>query len=536
MKNISFKKTLDDMRIRQLKSGRRNLLDLLSGLFRPISSKRNQPETISQVLERVTEKYPTKDAVVCDNIRLTFNQLMEQANRLGTGLSALGIAHGDWVAIMLPNCPEFVVSFLAIAKIGAVVVPVDIYYQQPELKRLLHDGNITTLITSSEFLNTAKPIISRCASFKNLILKESNAKDHLSLEDLLNTWEEVKRINPKTKSQDDLLYLYTSGTTGTPKGVLLSHAKAIAIGKAWRKRFPITDDDKCYTLAPLFRSPALLSVLVAGLCYGITMVIPSAFRPKQVWEQIDFENISFFHANPFHFAALATMPLKENQKLPALKLCYSSGNRLSPKVARKFLDRFGIRIEERYGTLEAGGICRKGYPLKGVHIKLIDEKGKKVRAKNRMGEIVVKTPTMVKEYYNLPELSRKVFRGGWFHTGDLGKLDQNGKLHILYRKKAVVLIDDKEVYPDEVEQVIRSHQKVENVKVVKDKSKSERVALKAIVVLKESCTQEALLRFCESKLEAHKIPNSIEFRKELPRSWKAVIDGMEQAYPRWGES
>lgn len=524
------------MRIRRLKFGKSNLLDRLSGRFRPISSKRYQPENISQVLERVAEKYPTKDAVVCDNIRLTFSQLKEQADRLESGLSTLDITYGDWVAIMLPNCPEFVISFLAIAKIGAIVVAVDIYYQQPELERLLHDGHITTLITSSEFLDTAKPIISKYAGFKNLILKESNSKGYLSLEDLLNTKEEVKRINPKTKSQDDLLYLYTSGTTGTPKGVLLSHTKAIAIGRAWRNRFPITDDDKCYTLAPLFRSPALLSVLVAGLCYGITMVIPSAFRPKQVWKQIDFENISFFHANPFHFAALANIPLEENRKLPALKLCYSSGNRLSPKVARKFLDRFGIRIEERYGTLEAGGICRKGYPLKGVRIKLIDEKGKKVKAKDRMGEIVVKTPMMVREYYNLPKLSRKVFRGGWFHTGDLGKLDQNGKLNILYRKKTVVLIDGKEVYPDEVEQVLRSHQKVANVKVVKDKSKSERGALKAIVVLKESCTQEALLRFCESKLEAHKIPYLIEFRKELPRSWKAVIDGMEQAYPRWGES
>jgi long-chain acyl-CoA synthetase len=209
---------------------------------------------------------------------------------------------------------------------------------------------------------------------------------------------------------------------------------------------------------------------------------------------------------------------------------------LSPKVARKFLDRFGIRIEERYGTLETGGICRKGYPLKGVRIKLINEKGKKVKEKNRIGEIVVKTPMMVREYYNLPELSRKVFNGGWFHTGDLGKLDQNGKLHILYRKKTVVLIDGKEVYPDEVEQVLRSHQKVENVKVVKDESKLDRLALKAIVVPKESCTQEALLRFCESKLEAYKIPYLIEFRKELPRSWKAVVDGLGQAYPRWGES
>lgn len=523
------------MRIRRFKSRRSLLLDGLCGRFRSIFSKRFQPKNISQVLEEAAAKYPTKDAVVCDDIRLTFSQLKEQANRLETGLSALGITQGDWVAIMLPNCLEFVISFLAIAKIGAIVVPVDIYYQQPELERLLHDGHINTLITSFELLDTAEPSIRKCSGFKNLILRESNAKDYPSLEELLNAEEELERITPKIKSQDDLLYLYTSGTTGMPKGVVLSHAKAIAIGRAWRNRFTITDDDKCYTLAPLFRSPTLLSVVVAGLCYGIPMVIPSEFRPQQIWDQIDCENISFFHANPFHFAALANMALKENQKLPILKMCYSSGNRLSSRIVRKFLERFGIRIEERYGTLEAGGICRNGYPLKGVRIKLIDENGKKIKEKERTGEIIVKTPMMVREYHNLPELSSKVFRGGWFHTGDVGKIDQQGKLHIIYRKKTVVLIDGKEVYPDEVEQVLRGHPKVEDVMVVKDNLAAENVAIKAIVVLKESCSQEMLVNFCRSRLANHKIPHLIEFRGELPRSWKAVIDGMGQAYPMWGE-
>jgi long-chain acyl-CoA synthetase len=523
------------MRIRKYKSESSLFLDRFWARFCPIFSKRLEPKNISQVLEQVAAKYPTKDAVVCDDVHLTFSQLKEQGSRLVNGLSDLGVTQGDWVAIMLPNCPEFVISFLAIAKVGAIVVPVDIYYRQPELERLLHNGHITTLIASSEFLDTAEAAISKCPNLKILILKESNAKDYPCLEDLLNIEDDVERVTPKIKSQDDLLYLYTSGTTGMPKGVVLSHANVIAIGRAWRHKFLITDDDKCYTLAPLFRSPALLSVVIAGLCYAITMVIPSKFRPRQVWQQIDSENISFFHANPFHFAALANMPLEKNRKISALKLCYSSGNRLSPRVAGKFLDRFGIRIEERYGTLEAGGICRNGYPLKGVRIKLIDEKGKRIKEKGRMGEIVVKTPMLVKEYHNLPELSRKVFRGGWFHTGDLGKIDQQGKFHILYRKKTVVLIDGKEVYPDEVEQVLRSHPKVEDVMVVKDKLEPENVALKAIIVLKESGSREELLKFCRSRLATNKIPHLIEIRAELPRSWKAAIDGMGQAYPMWGE-
>jgi len=534
------------MKGRHFKSGKNHFY---YSRFCSIFSKWGEPKNISEVLERIAAKYPEKDAIVCDHVRCTFRQLKDQAARLANGLSAMGVSRGDWVAVMLPNCPEFVISFFAIAGIGGVVVPVDIYYRQPELKRIMLDGHVATLITSAEYLDIAEQTVRECPGFKNLILKENKAKDYPGLEAMLNTGEEAERMAPKTglskirlpkirlpkiKLKDDLLYLYTSGTTGMPKGVVLRHARVIAIGRAWRKRFPLTDKDKCYTLAPLFRSPALLSVIVSGVYYGITMVIPSAFRPRQVWEQIVSENISFLHANPFHFAALANLPLEENRKLPALKLCYSSGNRLSPRVAEKFLDRYGVKIEERYGTLEAGGICRNGRPLGKVRIKLIDEKGKKIKENGRMGEIVVKTSMMVKEYHNLPELSRKVFRNGWFHTGDIGKIDQQGKLHILYRKKTVVLIDGKEVYPDEVERVLLSHPKVKDVRVVKDRPKPGSAAIKAIVVLKEPCSQEVLLEFCRSRLDPYKTPYLIEFREELPRSWKTAVDA-GQAYPMWGE-
>lgn len=509
------------------------ILRWLRELSTQIFSKHLEKNDIPGVLKQVAAKCPDKEAIVCDDKRITFRQLEEQAEILASGLSTLGVSKESWVAVMLPNCPEFVLSFLAIAKLGAVLAPVDIYYQKPELEMLLQSGDIATLITSREFLHVVEPAIRSYKNFRNLILKDLNS-DYPNLKSMKSIGNTGNAL-PRVRSRDNLLYLYTSGTTGMPKGVVLSHANVIARGRNYWRRFPITEEDKCYNLAPLFRGAALFSVVIAGICYGITMVIPSDFRPHQVWEQITSENVSFFHANPFHFAVLANMPREENRKLPNIKLCFSSGNRLSPSIANKFLDKFGIRIAERYGTVEAGGIFVDGRTRRGVRIRLIDGNGKRIREKCQMGEIVVKTPMMAKEYRGLPELSRKIFKDGWFHTGDLGIIDEYDKLRIIYRKKTVVLIDGKEVYPDEVAEVFRSHPKVKDAMVFGAHTEANSTTLKALVVPKRSCSQEAILEYCSIRLASYKIPRLIEFREELPRSWKAVITGKEQAYPVWGE-
>jgi len=523
------------MQIKEIKS--RHNQDYFNpySCFHTFISKIFRPSNIAKVLEKSALKYPDKYAVIYDNSRITFNQLKEKSAHLESGLRSLGITKGDWVAVMLSNCPQFVISFLAIAGIGAIVVPVDIYYRRHELESLFRDVHIKALITSPDFLDIVEPSICNCSDFRHLILTESNSNEYLCLEDLLKSEDLLKRIPSKIKPEDDLLYLYTSGTTGRPKGVVLSHEKAIEIGRSWRNRSSITDNDTCYTLAPLFRSPALLSVMVAGIYYAIPMVISPTFCVQKVWDIIKSEHVTYFHANPFHFAALANLPVEKNLKYPALKLCYSSGNRLSPKVARKFFYKFGIRIEERYGTLEVGGICKNGYPLKGVGIKLIDKKGKQIKEKDRKGEIIVRTPMMVKKYHTLSDLSDKVFRDGWFHTGDIGKIDQNGKLHILYRMKTAFLISGKEVYPDKIEKVLRGHPKIQDVLVIKEKLNPDYFSIKAIIVLKGKCSHEILLNYCRSRLSNHEIPSLFEFRKELPRSWKKVIGGSGPAYPMWGE-
>ncbi|MCP4113772.1 MAG: acyl--CoA ligase [Desulfobacteraceae bacterium] len=511
----------------------RRLLPRLQSYF---CSKTSEPSVIYEVLEHIAAKYPEKDAVVCDNVHMSFTRLKEQADRLSASLSDMGVVRDDRVAIMLPNCPEFVISFLAIAKTGAVVVPVDIYLHRPELETLLQKMHVTSLIAAREFLDIAEPAVRTCHDFKNLILKGLKTENYPDFDDMLKT-EKTGFAAPKISPGDILLCLYTSGTTGIPKSVLLNHENVIARGRKYWKGFPLSDSDKCYNLAPLFRGAALFSVLTAGLCYGVTMVIPAAFQPDRIWEQIISENISFFHANPFHFAVLANMPLKENPDLnqSALKLCFSSGNKLPPMVAEQFSDRFNIRIAERYGTVEAGGICLNGIPRQGVRIRLTDEKGNRIKEHGCIGEIVVKTPFMAKEYHEFPELSRSIFKNGWFRTGDIGKIDIRGKLHIICRKKRVVLIKGKEVYPDAVEKVLREHPKVKEALAVRSESGNGEFSLKAVAVLKESCSQEELLEYFNEKSEYCGMLDMIEFRDELPRSWKSVINGTDQAYPVWGE-
>jgi long-chain acyl-CoA synthetase len=473
------------------------------------------------VVEAAAARWPDREALVCGGDRLTYGELDRRATALCRGLRALGVERGEGVAAMLPNCTDLVLSFLAAARLGAVFVPVDIYHRRPELERLLEDGEVSALIVGPELGELAGQARSNVPRVRHLVPADA-------LEGLSRAARGVGPGPAAVRPRDELLYLHTSGTTGRAKGVLLGHERAIAIGRAWRAELDLRGDDRCYTLAPLFRSPALLSVVVGGLWYGIPMVIPPGFRPERVWDELAAERVTLLHANPYHYALLANAPPGPTGPIP-LRRCYSTGNRLPPAVARKFVARFGVPIEERYGTSEAGGISSNGRPLRGVRIRIVGRDGRRL-GPNELGEVAVRTPVMADGYRGRPDLTRESFRGGWFHTGDLGRIDAHGRLEIVRRKKTVVLSGGREVYADEVEQVILSHPKVREAMVIRAEPGAG-AALVALVVLRGRFTVEKLRGYCSARLADHKLP-LFEARRELPRSWKAVA---RSDYPRWGE-
>ncbi len=491
-------------------------------------------ESLPEVFEERVQFFPEREAVVSDQVRLSFRQLEEKVSRFAVYLRDNNVRQGDWAAIILPNCSEFVISFLALAKIGAVIVPVDTYFGTQELKNLFDIIPVTTCITNPAFLPIVQSILIEKPKFVNLILDQTCREGDPNTVEPGNETISTNITWPKLRPRTPFLYLYTSGTTGPPKGILLDHDRVMRISIGWRNRLPLIGDEKCYNLAPLFRSPALFSVIGAGIYYGITMIIPTEFRPEKVWDEIASERACLFHANPYHFGILAKLTQPNKRETETVRLCYATGNRLSLQTKRIFLETFGLAIESRYGTSETGGICRDGVPLSNVRIRLIDQAGKEIKTVNRTGEIIVRTPTMIKEYRNLPHCSKQTFRNGWFRTGDRGKFDASGCLRILSRIKTAVTVAGRTVYADDIERILRSHKAVREVMVIRKQNAVEVENLTAVVVL-HSPADPDFMRFCTESPLLRNMPCLIEIKDELPKNWKNAQDDQLQNFPEWGK-
>ena len=487
---------------------------------------------ITTVLDKMDARFPKREALVCGGKRLTFHQLKEQTYNFSKNLYAGGIGKGDTVGILLPNCVEYAACFIAPLRIGAISVPLNPRYSRLELEAIFRDCKLAALITTAKQLEVVEPLVRSLRSFKTLIVnyhltpKQSFRQglkigDTKSLKDMLSTATGEIEM-PPICDEDDAVYMYTSGTTGPPKGVILTHGIIERRGENTRN-LNITSDDKCYTLGGLSHNAKLFIGLVWSLYLGMTFYTDTKFHPEQVLRRLTSFKISFFHASPFHFGVLANWEgFKEIPKLPFLKLCLASGNAVSMNIAQKFQERFGIGITENYGITEAGGLCTDGVLQPNVQMKIIDENGHKLE-NNQVGEVIVKGPGKAKGYLHRPQLTAKVFKGGWFYTGDLGKTDEMGRLHIVCRKKNLIVIDGEEIYPGEIQEVLRSHPHVQDALIRKHDGKG----LIAFVVLNTPCTAPDLLEFCRERLTVRKVPHVIEICEDLPYLWKEAIERNE---------
>lgn len=487
---------------------------------------------ITTVLDKMDARYPNKEALVCGGKRLTFHQLKEQTHNLSKNLYARGIGTGDTVGILLPNCVEYAASFIAPLRIGAISVPLNPRYSRLELEAIFRDCKLAALITTSKQLEGVEPLVRSLRSFKTLIVNYHltpnqsyrqglKIGDTKSLRDMLTTATGEIEM-PPICDEDDAVYMYTSGTTGPPKGVILTH-RIIARRGANTRNLSVTFDDKCYTLGGLSHNAKLFIGLVWSLYLGMTFYTDTKFHPEQTLIRLTSSEISFFHASPFHFGVLANWEgFKEIPKMPFLKLCLSSGNAVSMNIAQKFQERFSIGITENYGITEAGGLCTDGVPQPNVQIKILGNRGHELE-NNQVGEVIVTGPGKAKGYLNRPQETAKAFKDDWFYTGDLGKIDEMGRLHIVCRKKNLIFIDGEEIYPEEIQKVLCSHPHVQDALVREYKEK----LLKAFVVLNTPCPAQALLEFCRGRLAAQKVPHIIEVCDDLPYLWKDAIERSE---------
>jgi long-chain acyl-CoA synthetase len=499
--------------------------------------------TLGEMLERSAGQYPDKTALVYKGLRLSYRELNIRANKLARALVALGIKAGeDKVGILLPNCTEFVISMFGVFKSGAAVVPLNILLKGDELAYIINHSDAKIIITGPPYDQLLSLILPKLPQLKEVI-SLSEEGDYLSFSEILEQ-ESGENYKPQIGLEDIAAIYYTSGTTGLPKGAMLTHVNlltnVVAIGTALnasRKDIPLC-------CVPMFHALAVTGTVLTPIFGGMTLVILDHFLPQPVLQAIQDEKVTIFVGVPTMYAILANMPHLDRYDLSSLRLCFCGGAPLTKAIVEKFESKFPAKIYEGYGLSETSPLVsvnplhkRKigsiGKVVSRVEWKLVDEKGQEVPP-GKVGEIIVRGMNVMKGYYKDPEATRKAIRDGWLYTGDMGRMDSEGYVYIVDRKKDMIIVGGENVYPREIEEVIYTYPGVLEAAVIGIPDPVKGEIPKAFVVPKPGARldEQKLLAFCREKLAAFKVPRSVEILDELPKTatgkiWKRKLRDME---------
>ncbi len=500
---------------------------------------------IASMLEYSAHEYPEKTAIIFGDKRLTYAQLNAAANQVANGLVSAGIQKGDKVALSCPNLPFFPIVYYGILKTGAVVVPLNVLLKGREISYHLSDSDARAFIC---FEGTPElPMAKEGAEgFKNapdcknfwVITADPAAPSPIegtsTFGRLIHGQSPVFEIAP-TSPDDTGVILYTSGTTGFPKGAELSHSNITMNAIGSRTLLELRNDDIQAVLLPLFHSFGQVVQMNAGIAAGNALVLIPRFSPQAVLTAIQEEKVTVFAGVPTMYWQLLTYEDKENrfdlEKIAAtLRIGASGGASMPVEIMKGIEEKYKIPIIEGYGLSETSPVAtfnhlnkpRKpgsvGTPIWGIEVKVFDEKSMEV-ATGEVGEIVVRGHNVMKGYYKKPDATAKAFNGtSWFHTGDLGRMDEDGYLYIVDRVKDMIIRGGFNVYPREIEEVLMTHPAISLASVIGIPHESHGEEIKAFVVFKENhtVTETEIINWCKEQMAAYKYPRIVEIRKSLP--------------------
>ncbi|MCU0533553.1 MAG: AMP-binding protein [Hydrococcus sp. Prado102] len=497
---------------------------------------------LTQLFAKAVSNHPEKTAIVCDNITMSYQELNTKVEGFSRGLNSIGVGRGDCVALLLPNCPEFVIGFYAIAKLNGIVLPLNHLFKTEEVGYYLADSDVSVIITDSKRADLCQQALSDSDRAIQLIVVDKIHPPAKYFYDLILL--EKTEDEPALPTSDDVLYQYSSGSTGRPKRVGRTQRNLYYEAISFAETAKVTSSDNILCVVPLYHAHGLGNCLLAATCNGATLVIleqsmqngisvevPFVFKVPRILDLIETEKITILPGVPYIFKAMAESPASDRANLSTVRLCFSAGNFLGKDVFDKFLKRFSVPVRQLYGCTEAGAVAINldenseatwnsvGAPLKNVKIEIIGEHGDEL-AVGAIGEVVIKSPTLTNEYYNLPELNRQAFKDGAFFTGDLGKFDAAGRLYITGRKKILIDTGGRKVDPIEIEDILVTHPKVKEAVVVGVKEIHSGEIVKAVIVPNEpeAFQEQEIFSYCQERLAEFKVPKIVEFRDEIPKS------------------
>lgn len=491
---------------------------------------------VAETLETKAKKFSDKPAIIFKDQNITFSQLRDFSFHLADSLINLGIKKGDKVAIYLPNCPEYIYSYLAVWCCGATAVPLDFMLTEDELVSCLCHSEAKILLAKSKADVSLVSLKNKCPFLKDIIVCQEKIESLLSFEELL---EKGKNTIPQIKIQDKdyAIIFYTSGTTGKPKGVLVNYLQLDAPVKAI-DYFVNDIYEKDVTLCALpFSHLGGLIYIQINITFAVTAVLMERFMPLAFLKNIANYKVSWFWLVPSMYYALLQLKEFESFDLSTLRWLVIFGAPSSPDAMRRFHQHcpqahlfhgWGLTETNAPTTVIPTGshkIESVGRPPPWIEVKIFDEEDKEV-PQGQVGEIVVRGWVVTDGYYKDPQATALGMRNGWFHTGDLGRFDSESYLYIVGRKKEMIKIGGEIVFEPEIETVIHKHNDIAEVAVIGVLDKLRGEVPKAFVALKEGSklNEEDLRYFCRQHLAHFKIPHYFQFVNELPKNRAGKID------------
>ncbi|MGQ4892433.1 MAG: long-chain-fatty-acid--CoA ligase [Candidatus Njordarchaeia archaeon] len=525
---------------------------------------------LHELFEETAKRLPDKTALIFEGKKITFSELDKYSSSFANFLQSIGIKKGDRVAIYLPNMPQFAIAFFGILKAGAIVVPHNPLYVERELEHQLNDCGARAIITLDvvgdvnfyqrvatikdktklehviatnlgDFLPGIKAVLGR------LLGKVPKKKKYPSTYDLMDI---LKKYPPKynkveINSKEDLaLFQYTGGTTGVPKGAMLTHYNLISNALQIRSWAYVTEEDVMMGVLPFFHIYGLTVSFVSSMLTGNTVIVVPRFEVKHVLELVQKYKVTLFPGVPTMYIAMINHPDLSKYDLSSIRACISGAAPLPVIVRKKFMEITGGILVEGYGLSEASPVTHInpmddpekirdgsiGLPIPNTDAKIVDVETGEDLPIGEVGELAVRGPQVMKGYWNMPEETKKVLVNGWLRTGDIAKMDEDGYFYIVDRKKDMINAAGYKVWPREIEEVLFKHPKVKEAAVIGVPDPYRGETVKAYIVPKDEyadvLTDESkreefikeLDAFCREHLAAYKVPRLFEFRKELPKS------------------
>lgn len=484
--------------------------------------------TLSDLLKEKARELGDRTAVIYNDEPIAYAELEARVSRFARALDDLGVKRGDTVALMLDNCPEFIVTFFACGYLGAVVIPVNIFYKERELAYLLRDSGAVALVTNPAFAEYYSKIGEKPEALRWLIVN-GEYREGMSFADL-ESGAAAGPFEALGREEDVAEILYTSGTTGDPKGTMLTHANLLFHADAIIQVLELDEDDRSLVVVPLFHGYGITVMLCTFLC-GSSFVLLNPFDPIEVFEAIQKHGITFLPMVVAMYFVVYHHPQRGEYDLSTLRIGISGASAMPAQLMADCSEALNIRILEAWGLTECSASAtmqRMGMPYKegsvgvahpGVKVALMDEDGN-LLGPGEVGELVIQGPLVMKGYFKKPEETREALRGGWLHTGDMGYRDEDGYFFMVDRKKELINVGGEKVFPREVEEVMYRHPAVAEAALVPGPHEKLGEVPVAVVALKPGTelSSEELIEYLEGQLARFKVPRQVVFMESLPKN------------------